>query len=337
MSSFSSDSVGSRIAKALALALGTFVICFSAESFSGEPAATRTPPVAAGATQPQPGGAQMPAGQPKRRPDQEIVFKKTPRTDLKLYLYLPADWKPADQRPCIVFWYGGGFAMGTPSQFYRMAEYFAGRGLACACPEYRVKSRDGTGVDTCVEDARSAIRWVKTHHGEWGIDAERVIASGGSAGGTLSLLLVLGEGPDAPGEDPKVSPRPCALVLFNPAQGQPVTDLINRLGGDRDAGLKAVAALNEPPKGMPPAIFFFGTADDLIRSSEKFCEESVALGNQCQMWTAAGKSHGFFNYQPWYDAVTRKADEFLVSFGYLKGEPQIAADPAAVLKRVLPR
>ena len=95
-----------------------------------------------------------PSVPPGRQPDKTLVFKKTPQGELKLFVYLPPGWKADDQRPGIVFWFGGGFAVGTPSQFYSQAAYLAARGLVCVCPEYRVKNAHGTGIDKCVEDAR---------------------------------------------------------------------------------------------------------------------------------------------------------------------------------------
>jgi len=274
---------------------------------------------------------------PKRDPDKSMVFKKTPQGDLKVYCFLPKDWKAEDKRPGMVFWFGGGFVGGSPSQFYAKAEYLASRGLVCVCAEYRVKNTHGTGIDKCAEDARSAIRWVKQHAAELGIDPGRVIASGGSAGGTLSLLVTLGTAPDGADDDIKISHKPCALVLFNPAQGEAVMGRIGGEGEEHERVVKQIAPLNEPQQGLPPAIFLFGKADQLLIPSREFCEKSIALGNRCELWTAEGMPHGFFNRQPWHDATLRKADEFLTALGYLKGEPQIKAPVDAVLKRELPK
>src|SRR5689334_5709117 len=57
------------------------------------------------------------------------VFKSTPEGELKIHLYFPKDWKPADRRPAILFFFGGGFVGGTPAQFTTKAQYLAGRGL----------------------------------------------------------------------------------------------------------------------------------------------------------------------------------------------------------------
>lgn len=271
------------------------------------------------------------------QPPKSLVFKKAPQGELKLHFFFPPDWKPDDRRPAIIFWFGGGFVGGSPSQFYAKSEYFAGRGLVCAAAEYRVKNAHGTSLDKCVEDARSAIRWVKHHADEYGIDPEKVIASGGSAGGTLSLLVALATGPDAEGDPKDVSSRPCAMVLFNPAQGEAVTNRIDPTLCDKPRLLEQIAGLDRPQRGQPPAIVFFGTADRLLTPSQAFCRKAIDLGNRCELWTADGQGHGFFNRSPWHEATLFEADRFLASLGYLQGEPTIQTDRDAVLKRQLPK
>src|SRR6185295_6303886 len=91
---------------------------------------------------------------------------------------------------------------------------------------YRGRDTHKILIDSCAEDARSAMRWVKGHGAELGIAPEKVIASGGSAGGCLSLLVAREQGPDARDDDLTLSPRPCALVLFNPAVGEHVLEVV---------------------------------------------------------------------------------------------------------------
>lgn len=270
------------------------------------------------------------------QPDKSLVFKKTPQGELKVHFFFPPDWKPDDCRPAIIFWFGGGFVGGSPSQFYAKSKYFAGRGLVCAAAEYRVKNVHGTSLDKCVEDARSAIRWVKQRASEYGIDPEKVIASGGSAGGTLSLLVALATGPDAEDDPKDVSPRPCAMVLFNPAQGEAVTSRIDPNLCDKPRLVEQIAGLDRPEPGQPPAIVFFGTADRLLVPSREFCQKAIDLDNRCELWIAEGQRHGFFNRSPWHEATLFQADKFLASLGYLQGEPTIQVDRDAVLRRQLP-
>lgn len=266
-----------------------------------------------------------------RAPDKVMAFKQTPQGELKVHFFLPPGWSARDRRPAIVFWVGGGFRSGKIGQFNAKAEYFASRGLVAICAEYRGRESHGVLLDSCSEDARSAMRWVKSHATELGIAAEKVIASGGSAGGCLSLLVAREEGPNAKDDNREISPRPCALVLFNPAVGKRVMEVVG-WGGPAQASVNAqITALDTPGKNEPPAIIFFGTEDSFLKISRDYDRKLRAQGGRCELWIADKMGHGFFNNQPWHDATLRKADEFLVSLGYLQGAPTIAARPEATL------
>jgi acetyl esterase len=277
------------------------------------------------------------AAQPPRRPGAprlataevktaEHAYKRTPQGDLKLHFYLPADWKPADKRPTILFFFGGGWRNGSHLQFVPQAEYFASRGLVAACADYRIESAHKTTPDKCVEDAKSAMRWLRTKAGEFGVDPDRIVAAGGSAGGHLAAATAVLPGFDVPGENPSVSCRPNALILFNPALDVPERAV-------KDASGKDVAAQFWPTrfivKGMPPAIIFFGTDDRLLAGGRGFLTKGRELGNRVELYTAAGQPHGFFNRSPWNEVTAREADRFLVSIGYLTGEPTLNTPDAA--------
>ena len=68
------------------------------------------------------------------------VYKIAPQGHLKINLYFPSDWKSADRRPVIVFFFGGSCAVGSPAQFTATAEYFATRGLVAASAEFASKA-----------------------------------------------------------------------------------------------------------------------------------------------------------------------------------------------------
>src|SRR5262245_66652217 len=92
-----------------------------------------------------------------------FVFKETPQAKLEVVVHLPPGWKAEDKRPAIVFFFGGGWANGNPEQFLTQAEYLASRGMVAARADYRVKNRQGVTPDQCVEDAKSAVRWLRQH------------------------------------------------------------------------------------------------------------------------------------------------------------------------------
>ena len=265
-----------------------------------------------------------------------LVFKTTPEGELKIHLYFPEDWKPADHRPAIVLFYGGGFTGGTPSQFTAMAEYFARRGLVAATPEYRIRGKHHTTADKSIEDAKSAIRWVRMNARSLGVEPGRVIAGGGSAGGTCAAFAAYNTTFEPDGEDRSVASRPDALVLYNPALGFPSdTSTFTPQQLEQVKTLDSAISAWKVTPGGPPAILFFGTEDSLGERARDFASELIAAGTRAEFYTAAGQKHGFFNEQPWQDAVMRQSDIFLQSLGYLKRNAP-PGNPKAPLKKELP-
>src|SRR5579871_6255350 len=112
-----------------------------------------------------------------------FTYTKTKQADLEIIVHFPPNWKETDMRPGIVFFFGGGWENGTIRAFEPQARYLASRGMVTARADYRVKSRHGVTPKECVDDARSAMRWLRENAGKLGVDPNRIVASGGSAGG----------------------------------------------------------------------------------------------------------------------------------------------------------
>ncbi|NQT83359.1 alpha/beta hydrolase fold domain-containing protein, partial [bacterium] len=196
------------------------------------------------------------------KPQEAYVFKTIGEKELKIHFHYPSDWKASDQRGVIIFFFGGGWTSGGVGAFTRQAEYFASRGLVAARADYRVKSRDGVTPDKCVEDARSAVRWVRANADKLGIDPLRVITSGGSAGGHLAACATIVESVDAEDDDLSISTIPQAMVLFNPVLDLTKESMAKRLGGDKELARKISPTLHLD-KNTPPAVIFFGSEDRL--------------------------------------------------------------------------
>ena len=98
----------------------------------------------------------------------------------------PRTGNPRDKRPAIVCFFGGGWTGGTPRQFLPQCKYLATRGMVAIAADYRVASRNHVKAVDCVRDAKSAIRYVRKNAARLGVDPERIVAAGGSAGGHLA-------------------------------------------------------------------------------------------------------------------------------------------------------
>jgi acetyl esterase/lipase len=261
------------------------------------------------------------------------IFKTTPQGDLKANVYLPPGWTAGQKNPAIVMIHGGGFTQGSPNQFTAKAEYLASRGMVAVAPEYRLKTKPGVTVATAMEDGKSAIRWVRMNAKKLGIDPDRIVGAGGSAGGTCEVMAAMSDQFEPDGEDKSISSKPNVLVLYNPALRLPNGKRV--LGGQDDETLAAWKV----GKSVPPMILFFGTVDPLAAASREMARQAAAQGNRVEFYTAEGQKHGFFNDPAkgrgagWPEAVLYQTDLFLESLGYLKGPPTLHQDAGFVLKR----
>ncbi len=246
------------------------------------------------------------------------TYKQTNHGDLQLTVDHPPQWSASDSRPAFVFFFGGGWAFSAIEHFERQAKYFAGRGMVAIRPDFRVKDRDGTTPAESVEDAKSAIRWVRANAHILGVDPRRIVAAGGSSGGHLAACTAHCFGPGRVKEDVSVSSAPNALILFNPLldyAGLREVEQTYPVANDEIA--RQISPALHLKKGEPPALLLFGSEDVLLDWADTYVETSTRLGNRLDMYVAEGEGHGFFNDAPWYEQTLVEADNFLVSLGYL--------------------
>jgi acetyl esterase/lipase len=247
------------------------------------------------------------------------IYKTTAGKDLEVNLHFPRGWKAEDKRPIIVFFFGGGWKKGTTKQFLIQADYFAARGIVTARPNYRLRP-DGVTPDKCVEDARSAIRWLRANAVRLGIDPKKVISSGGSAGGHLAYCTSIKQGADDQNDDTTISCIPQAMVLYNPGLFYSDSEgVVASVGGEAMSAerLKLISPLDHVDKDTPPALILFGTKDKLKKGADEYLKLAKEIGIRAEMFTAEGENHGFFNTEPWLSKTTAEVDKYLVSLGYL--------------------
>ncbi len=254
-----------------------------------------------------------------------LTYKQAGDRALQLFIEKPADWKATDRRPAVVFFFGGGWVGGSPTQFAPQSAYFATRGLVGVRVEYRVipKGNDGPPI-VCVQDAKSALRYVRAHAAELGIDPQRIAGAGGSAGGHLAAFTALVPGLDDPADDLKVSCRPDALVLFNPVFNNGPGQWGHGRVGER---YREFSPAHHIAKTAPPTTVFLGDADKLIPVSvlTEFAAEMKKAGVRCEAHVYPQAGHGFFNKDPYYTLTLIEADKFLASLGWLTGAPTLTA------------
>ncbi|WP_216362698.1 alpha/beta hydrolase fold domain-containing protein [Formosa algae] len=228
-------------------------------------------------------------------PDTTTVFKTIDDTKLSLHIFNPKGHQITDQAPVIVFFFGGGWAGGTPKQFYEQSRYFAEQDVVAISAEYRVNKVHGSTPFDAVTDAKSAIRWVREHASELGVNPNKIIASGGSAGGHVAACTAIIEGYEDANEDLSVSSKPNAMILYNP-----VLDTTEKgYGLDKvgEAHKTDISPIHHVKKGLVPTLVFHGMADHTVpfENAERFNRVMNEAGNRCRLESYKGKDHGFFN------------------------------------------
>lgn len=250
------------------------------------------------------------------------VYKTAGGKDLSMEIFFPPDHDPAKRKvPGLILFHGGGWTGGTRSQFQAACAYFASRGLVCATVEYRMHDKASRAElpkgesykRICVTDAKSAIRWFKQHAGELGIDPDRVIAGGGSAGGHISALATLNPGLNDPADPKDVDTKVVAYLWFNPAFSE------------GDSGDAEIDILRQMKAELPPALVLFGDKDSWKKGWDAAHVKWKDLGTKTiDLRIAEGQVHGFFNKDPWLTVSLIAADEFLVKHEFLTGKPTLA-------------
>ncbi|PVH68148.1 alpha/beta-hydrolase [Cadophora sp. DSE1049] len=209
-------------------------------------------------------------------------------------------------RPCLYWMHGGGFHWGDRLHTLEFPEdVILQCDSVCVSVEYRLAPE--YTIDISLEDCYDGLKWTSKHATDLGIDAERIMIGGISAGGGLaaSTALLCRE---------RQGPSICAQCLICPAvddrmatismdQYLEPSDMLPRcaiediwkscLGDNRDVSIKAVAARSEDLSGLPTAYLDVGSAEVLR-------DDTVAYASR--LW---GGFHGFDTFLP--DAAVAQA------------------------------
>ncbi len=255
----------------------------------------------------------------KQEPTRKVVYKEIADRELHLHIFEPKGLKPGDKRPCFLTIHGGGWRGGEPRRMYPFAAHFAELGMVGISMEYRLVTSKGTNtVFDCVKDGRSAMRYIRAHAKELGIDPKRIVVSGGSAGGHVAASTALFDGVDESTDDVKISSVPNAMVLYYPVIDTSAEGYGNKLIGAR---WQELSPADQVKPGVPPTLILHGSGDKTtpFKGALKFQAAMLKAGNRCELTVNEGGPHGYlmFDGALFNDALIQ-TELFLKSLGWLK-------------------
>ncbi|MCD6049238.1 MAG: Alpha/beta hydrolase fold-3 domain protein [Verrucomicrobia bacterium] len=255
----------------------------------------------------------------KVEPTRKVVYKQIEGRELRLHIFEPKGLKPGDKRPCFLTIHGGGWRGGEPRRMYPFAAHYAELGMVGISMEYRLVTTKGTNtVFDCVKDGRSALRYIRAHAKELGIDPERIAVNGGSAGGHVAASTAMFEGIDEAMDDLKISSVPNAMVLYYPVIDTSKEGYGNALIGAR---WQEISPAHQVKRGTPPTLILHGTGDTTtpFKGAQKFHDAMLKAGNRSELVVNEGGPHGYlmFDGALFNDALVQ-TDLFLESLGWVK-------------------
>ena len=256
------------------------------------------------------------------KPTRTVVYKKLPDRELELPLFEPKGLQPGDRRPCFLAIHGGGWTAGTPDVVYCVASHFAERGWVGVSLRYRIQRAERkTTVFDCVRDGRSAMRYLRAHAAELGIDVDRIVAGGRSAGGHVAAGTALFDEVDEAGEDTKISCVPNALVLYSA-----VLDTSEQGYGKETIGERweELSPLRHVRAGLPPTLVLHGIRDTTtpVAGAQAFADEMVKAGNRCELILNQRGNHSYMmRTQPLFAEAMEQTHAFLAKAGFTDPVP----------------
>ena len=223
----------------------------------------------------------------------------------------------------IVFFHGGGWAFGTPGEFFTTCERYAEMGIVTFSVEYRLSIDNGVTPSKTISpiesvmDARSAMRWVRENAAKFHLDKNKIVVAGQSAGGQLALSTAMIDEYNEKTDDPAVSSSPNAILLFSSCVNT-VEGWCDYLLAERRSKIWSISPAHHIRKGLPPMIEFHGTDDEQVpKWTLQFFENAMKKdGNEFELHMFEGRKHylGGENpkYSHYYDEdILNITDDFL--------------------------
>jgi acetyl esterase/lipase len=261
----------------------------------------------------------------------DVVYGSANNTPLKLDIWYPRD--NPNPTPTVVYIHGGGWIFGSKEgAVYQLLPYLE-RGWRVVNVEYRMAGN--SLAPGSVEDTRCALRWIYRNAAQWKFDTSKIILTGHSAGGHLSLITgMLQDGTPLDNRcygDAKYGDVPMKVAAIVNWYGiSDVNDLIKGpnvknyavmwMGSlpNPDEVAKSVSPLTYVRAGLPPIISIHGDRDSVVPYSHsvRLHEALKKTNNVEQLVTIEGGDHGMFTkeqYTKGYDAIWKFLAENKIS------------------------
>lgn len=245
--------------------------------------------------------------------EKDVVFGRGGETDLRLDIYRPTG--PA-KRTAVVQLHGGGFTRGAKENIAANCRAFAARGYTSLASQYRLAPDSRWPAQ--IHDVKAAIRWARANAGRLGIEPDRIIVAGYSAGAMAALVAAGSSGIAAlegDGGTPGVDSSVAACIAYYPSarRRRPQTGEDALMGPDAtDADYVQASTISYAATAVP-TIWFHSTGDTALpfEGSVELFNAYRAEGKVVEMHIFDGLSHVFDRHPEFLAPTVEICDLFL--------------------------
>jgi acetyl esterase/lipase len=228
--------------------------------------------------------------------DEGVPFGSKGGRELRADVYRPPPG--AALRPGILLVHGGSWFGGEPAMMRGYCILMARQGYPCVASEYRLTGEAKWPAQ--IDDVHAAIRWMREKGPDFGIDPERLVLWGQSAGAHLTLLAAAQIANDGGGAHGASNPI-AACVNYYPAtsleagMGKAWEHAQALLPGASAEQWRAMSPLGQAGAGFPPTLLLHGGNDDTVATDQslRLFESLRAAGVPVDLHVYAGQPHGF--------------------------------------------
>ncbi len=243
------------------------------------------------------------------------TYKKIDGYELQMHLFLPNTEDFKGKRPTIVQFHGGSWSEGKPDWFFSTAKAYAKQGWVVGVVEYRIKGIHGTYPFEAVKDAKSALRWIRENAEKYNINSNKIIVTGNSAGGHLSLATALIDNWNESTDNLKISAKPNVIIVNSGVYDLTTNsnNWITEKMQNRDI-VKEISPNHLLKKSDVKMLLIHGDKDRNCpyETVEYFYKEMKSLGNDIKLHTVKDAEHMIW-YGKHSTEVSKITDEYIKS------------------------
>lgn len=257
----------------------------------------------------------------------DITYVRYGKRELQLDLYRPANTQTGKPAPGIVFVHCGGWNSGFRTHLTPVAIELAKAGYVTATITYRLAHE--AQYPAAIHDVKAAIRWMRTHAAEYGIDPDKIAVGGSSAGGQIASLTGMTNDLnrfDPQAKESKVSSA-AQLILnidglsdFTSQQARKFEDVPGKsaaaiwFGGNyldkRDLWQEA-SPTYYVGETSPPILFLNSAQERFHVGRDEMVAKMKIYGITSKVVTLPNTPHTFWLYEPWVKPAAAEIIQFL--------------------------